>query len=252
MKSLFTIKNLLIRTINFYLGFSLFFVSCNSEKDKKPLTLVFEPYINGQPLALGTNRYPNPNGPGEFTIENFKFYLSNIGLRDSFDRLIHSEKDSYHLVRFDGDNGKFFITLKDVPKEFKLIQFSLGIDSLANHSIAVKGDLDPNNPMAWSWVAGYKFLVFEGNYYSEFRDHITPLVYHLGFTENYRTYNLNIDAKIALTEKDRTIKFRVEVASLFNTPNRINFDTLSSVTFNKPLAYLLSENLGDMISVSSN
>jgi len=65
------------------------------------------------------------------------------------------------------------------------------VDPAANGSVAPVGDLDPNGRMAWSWDVGYKFVLFEGGLV--LADTQYPLVYHVGFNENYTPLSFGLD-----------------------------------------------------------
>ena len=95
------------------------------------------------------------------------------------------EPESYHLVRFDGEEPAFAIVLHDVPRRnYERSEFGIGVDAAANRSLLQRGDLDPNGRMAWNWQVGYKFVLLEGQLLRG--DASDPLVYHIGFDENYR------------------------------------------------------------------
>ena len=147
------------------------------------LALYFHPFVGPEPLVLNESRYPNPGGEGRFKVRDFQFFLSNIRLAGGTGA--YTEPDSYHLVRFDGAEPAFVIVLHDVPRrDYQRIEFGIGVDAAANESLAQRGDLDPNGRMAWNWEVGYKFVLFEGTLVRG--DASDPLVYHVGFEENYR------------------------------------------------------------------
>src|SRR5437879_3490592 len=156
--------------------------------------LYFHPFVGQEPLVLNDARYPNPGGEGRFKVRDFQFFLSNIRLTSATGA--YAESDSYHLVRFDGDESTsaknasvvrpaFVIKLHGVPRRnYDKIEFGIGVDAGANASLQQRGDLDPNGRMAWNWEVGYKFVLFEG---ALLRGNASdPLVYHVGFAENYR------------------------------------------------------------------
>src|SRR5262245_46089192 len=120
------------------------------------LVLYFHPFVGSEPLVLNQCRYPNPGGEGRFKVRDFQFFLSNIHLVSAIGAYL--EPDSYHLVRFDGEEPVFVIVLHDVPRRnYERIEFGIGVDAAANRSLRSCGDLDPNGRMAWTWEVGYKF-----------------------------------------------------------------------------------------------
>ena len=146
------------------------------------VSLHFEALVDGEAFVRNQFVYPNPGGKGNFRVRDFQFFVSNVRLIGEDDSYVEAE--SYHLARFDNDSGAFTILLPDVPAfAFQRIEFAIGVDAAANESIVFKSDLDPNGRMAWNWESGYKFVLFEGRLQVD--DVQIPLVYHVGFDENY-------------------------------------------------------------------
>jgi hypothetical protein len=245
MMNLFQIKDSLILTIKSILIAALI-QSCTVSPKYRTVVLSFRANVDGSPLVLGSRRYQNPNGTGEFTIENFKLYISNIVLVNSQTENAHREENSYHLLRFDSSEGVYNVSIDSVElTDFDSLYFSIGVDSAKNKSIDNIGDLDPNSQMAWNWNVGYKFVVMEGNYYKQRDGKPTPLVFHIGFSENYRQLTFKIDPLYASSNKP--IDFDVNISAMFGMPNQINFDTLSSVTFNRSKAQFVAGNFTNML-----
>ena len=207
------------------------------------LALYFHPFVGQEPLALNEARYPNPGGEGRFKVRDFQFFLSNIRLVSATGT--YAESDSYHLVRFDGDQSYFVIVLHGVPRRnYGRIEFGIGVDPAANRSLASRGDLDPNGRMAWSWEVGYKFVLFEG---ALLRGNASdPLVYHVGFEENYRPISTGLHGK-PLDSRAR-LDFRVDILRLFQGSTNINMAALPSVKFDRADAALLARNFAAMIT----
>jgi hypothetical protein len=212
---------------------------------RQPITvsLEFGAMVGEQPLVLNQFLYPNPGGEGSFKIRDFQFFVSNIHLLG--DETGYVEPASYHLVRFDNDEHRYRIVLRSVPKaSYSRISFSLGIDTQANSSINSIGDLDPNGRMAWNWEVGYKFLLFEGGLRSG--DMLRPLVYHIGFDENYT--QLTFDLTPAQSGKLAAgLNFQVDILKLFSGGNPVDMARLSNVKFDRQDARRLAENYADMV-----
>lgn len=217
------------------------------------LRLRFHPFVGDEPLVLNQARYPNPGGSGRFAVRAFQFFVSNVRLRGaSGDQGDHVETDSYHLVRFDDDSSEpvFEIVLPAVPpRSYSALEFGIGVDAAANGSVAQRGELDPNGRMAWTWDVGYKFVLFEGRLEGE--GPATPLVYHVGFNENYRLVRAPL-AGVAFDEGEPvTLDFRVDALSLFRGDNTIDLRTLSTVKFDHADAARLARNYARMITPMS-
>src|SRR5262245_59204405 len=98
------------------------------------LSLYFHPFVGPEPLVLNESRYPNPGGEGRFKVRDFQFFLSNIRLVSATGAFV--ESDSYHLVRFDGEEPTFVIVLHDVQRRYyERIEFGIGVDAAANRSL---------------------------------------------------------------------------------------------------------------------
>ena len=238
--------------MGFVLLVSLMLTACvpESSSDAQSMTLKFEAVVGSQALAFNRIQYDNPGGEGQFKVRDFQFILSNIKLRS--DTGIYLQPDSYHIVRFDNADTSFTLVLDNIPAgDYREIDFSIGVDPDANSSRRSVGDLDPNSRMAWSWDVGYKFILFEGGLNHHYV--LSPLVYHVGFSENYRTLrfplsNLTDNNKNSAKPLARLI-FRVDLMSLFKGVNTIDMVALSSVKFDKGDAKLIAENFQGMITL---
>jgi hypothetical protein len=208
------------------------------------LALCFHPFVGQEPLILNEARYPNPGGEGRFKVRDFQFFLSNIRLVSATGAYV--ESDSYHLVRFDGDEPVFVIVLHDVPRrDYERIEFGIGVDAAANRSLKQRGDLDPNGRMAWTWEVGYKFVLFEG---ALLRDKSSdPLVYHIGFEENYRVISTELRRQ-PLASRPARLDFRVDILRLFQGSTAIDMAALPSVKFDRVDAALLARNFAAMVT----
>jgi hypothetical protein len=208
------------------------------------LTLQFHPYMGAEPLVLNEMRYANPGGEGSFEVRDFQFFLSNVRLAG--DAGAYAEPDSYHLVRFDGAQASHVVRLHEVPRgHYNRIEFAIGVDAAANRSIESRGDLDPNGRMAWSWDVGYKFVLLEGAFA---RDGVRkPLVYHVGFDENYKRISTAFDAEL-LASRDANLSFRVDLLKMFTGRATVDMAALSNVKFDRNDAALLARNYAEMIS----
>ena len=229
----------------FVAALALVFGACRVHRAAPPLQLVlrFHPVMGDEPLVLGEARYANPGGEGRFAVRDFQLFLSNIRLLGT--ESAYAEPDSYHLVRFDGAEPEFEILLRDVPRaDYTRIELGIGVDAAANGSITVRGDLDPNGRMAWSWDVGYKFVLVEGSLLrGETRQ---PLVYHVGFDENYRVVSTELDAGL-LEGSDARLDFRVDLLAMFSGEPPVDLAKLPTVKFDRADAARLGGNFTGMI-----
>jgi len=210
----------------------------------KQLTLRFKPFVNNTPLVLHHQNYPNLGGEGTFIIREFQLFISNIKLTSNNSSYVEAE--SYHLLRFDGDNNYYEIVLPNIgASAYQQIEFAIGVDPKANGSITIAGDLDPNSRMAWSWDVGYKFLLLEGEL-TQHQQQI-PLVYHVGFDENYTRLSFPINTATHVANSQ--LNFHIEISHLFGSENPIDLAEISTVKFDEDDAALIAGGFKSFISL---
>jgi hypothetical protein len=211
------------------------------------LQINFENYVGDELLKLDSVSYKNELEQN-FTVHNFKYYISNIHLKRTDGKEFVSSNS--YLINEEEPQSKQ-IMLNNVPEgSYSEISFIIGVDSLHNCSGAQSGALDPVNAMFWSWNTGYIFMKLEGT---------SPLSkspgnlyeFHIG---GYRTpYNcirkVSLNTEITIT-KDQTssMKIKVDASEVMKTPTTIDLSKLSSVTdFHN--ATLIADNYSDMFSI---
>ncbi|MCG8421163.1 MAG: hypothetical protein MJE77_24850 [Proteobacteria bacterium] len=233
------------------------FLACSDNGERAvtsgSVTLTFEAFFAGQPLQMDGTRQANPTGTGEIEITDFKLYLSNVVLGTSETGNDHVESDSYHLARFDNPDSTYRFTVENVPEaSYGRLEFGIGVDAQTNLSIDNTGDLDPNNQMAWNWNVGYKFVVLEGNYYPPDTTEPIPLVFHIGFSDNYKelSYTMDRGPLDVAANSDATVGFEIELTEFFKNPTEIDLQTLSSVMFNPADVAMVANNYADMITLA--
>ncbi len=191
--------------------------------------------LDNAPLLLNTQRYRNANG-NEYTISDFKMYLSNVKLRNRATGEVFVQPASYHLVERSASTNVYEIQLADVPANtYTELEFSVGVDPARNKSTDQVGALDPTNSMAWDWNTGYKFLLLEGRYFPA-TGSPRGLVYHIGGDANYRTIRLGlgeggVSQLQAQGGQTHTLEINAEISALFKAPNLIDFGQSSTVMF---------------------
>lgn len=218
--------------------------------EKGNLVIELKHFAGDQLLKLDSATYKNELGQ-TFTVTNFKYYISNIRLKNSKGKEFISSESFF--VNEDEEKTKQII-LKNIPKEtYTSIEFIIGVDSLHNCSGAQSGALDPINAMFWAWNTGYIFLKLEGKspqskspgHYFEF---------HIGGYKQpsncIRKVNFDLSSKKINIETGRNsiLKLKADILELFKTPNTIDLEKLSSVTdFHN--ATTIADNYNDQFSL---
>ena len=232
-------------------------LACETEtgvSEEATLRLTLTHVVGNEPLVLNTNRYVNALGQ-EYNISKFRYYLSNIRLRNTRNGEVYIEPESYHLVGT--ENGSAYeVLLSGIPLgAYNQLEFAIGVDNSTNTSTDRLGALDPSNDMAWDWNTGYKFILLEGNYYPENAEP-APLVYHVGSDPNYRilTYTLgqSNEADLELAANTETqVRMQVDVAKLFATPHAVDFEAHPVVMFD-PFSQKIADNYAsDMFTIQA-
>ncbi len=214
--------------IVFFLLSLVILSSCGGDIDTKPdradITLQFEHVVGNQPLNFTSEFRTNSNQ--SFTVEDFRYYLSNLSFENTQTGVKYEIPNSYHLIRENG-TGIASLILENMPlADYDQFNFSWGIDAEKNTSLDQTGDLDPSNEMAWNWNTGYKFLLLEGR--------LTPsnqgLVYHIGSNHNYKNLQVAIpqDAQID-SRTQSTMVFKVDILKAFEGVSTIDIAVNNSV-----------------------
>ena len=234
-----------------------FFSACDDDpavSEDASLTLSLNHVVGEEPLQLNTGRYVNAEGQ-TYNVTKFRYYLSNVRLRNTRSGEVYTEPESYHLVGTESGNS-FEIQLTHIPPgQYNQLEFAIGVDNSTNTSTDRLGALDPSNDMAWDWNTGYKFILLEGNYFPEVGDP-APLVYHVGSDPNYRILT-NTLGQSELPELDLRarsagrVNIEVDVAELFQTPHSVDFQANAIVMFD-PFSQKIADNYAtDMFMIQS-
>lgn len=137
--------------------------SCEYAATTSSATMKFD-YVwgmNQEPWIVG-NTYVQPKTGDSLTFTTFKFYVSNIRLKN-MDGTWWTEPESYHLVCASCPDASS-IVLEDVPiGHYTEMEYTLGVDSARNVAGAQTGALSPTLGMFWSWNTGYIMLKCEGH-----------------------------------------------------------------------------------------
>ncbi|MGB3618722.1 MAG: MbnP family protein [Catalinimonas sp.] len=212
------------------------------------LTLRFDHRYGADALRLNEDLLA-PAGD-TISVESFKYYVSNVRLRNRATGETFIEPDSYHLITF-REGEPIAVEIEGVtPGTYTELAFAIGVDNGSNTSIDRTGDLDPTNDMAWNWRTGYKFLLLEGRYRSDTTRQGT-FVYHIGSDANYRvlTYNLNDPQLSGLppavtveAARNTAVQVRTDVRDVFEG---FRLDALNFAMFDPVLSKQVADNYAE-------
>lgn len=234
-----------LRFFSFLLPFSFLFIAlCCKDSSEQPkpvepqpeeiipdslagvLKLEFRNHVDGLPLLFTPNEFKSP-AQDTFRVDDFKYYISNVKLRNTQTGRVYTEKNSYHLI--EQQKGKTSFVMNRIPvKGFDVLEFSVGVDAVQNASTAKTGDLDANNNMAWDWNTGYIFMRF-GGFQVKKGVQVKGLRFHVGDNVNYKTFTFPLSQVNFVKNKPYTARIGANINELFRTPQLIDFDVMYDV-----------------------
>lgn len=183
---------------------SIFIVSCSDDDNNGEdlsgegnMKVYFDNSVNGDDLLLGTSSYTNSNGE-TLKITRFNYIVSNFVLVDEVgNEFTYPSEESYFVIS--EEENQLSLDLSNVPAgNYTSIKFGIGVpmERFQEGETAQQEfwDYAQTFNLTWAWVAGYKFINYEGTYTSpdldgenNFKVHLG----HLGEQDNYREVVLN-------------------------------------------------------------
>jgi hypothetical protein len=213
------------------------------------LKITFVNVVNDSPMILRNRDYQNPFGE-TYTINKFKYYVSNIVVRSSSNSF--SEINSYHLINQE-DSASLSFTFNIPTGVYDSFSFLLGVDSLHNVSGAQTDALDPVNDMFWTWNSGYVMAKMEGK--SKASVFNNTFEFHIGgFQGPYnvlKNIDLNLSPKTLIIHGNRTSEIIIKADSYawWQKPYDIEISANANITSPGILAKKVSDNYAKMFSV---
>ena len=195
---------------------TLLLPSCKKEKQSTPIAQNGDMKVSFD-FVFGSNMLPWEIGKtmvhtktgDTLTFSLFKFYVSNIKLKDANGNW-WSAPNSYYLLCTDCEEGYAF-TVKNIPVgNYTEMQYTMVVDSAANRLGAGTGALSLANNMYWDWNSGYIMLKAEG---TSPNSPSGNFIFHLGGymgTDNVITVkNTNFDGTVLNIEKGKQPNVRL-------------------------------------------
>ncbi|MEO8235060.1 MAG: MbnP family protein [Flavobacterium sp.] len=186
----------------------LFFESSKAQKENDSLFINLNLKFDTNTFELN-KKYISKN-KDTLQLNLVKFYISKIQIEYT-DKSIFSEENSYHLVDIENRNSLKIPICKRTNRIINKITFNVGVDSLANTSGALSGDLDPTKGMYWAWQSGFINMKIEGKS-SSCKTRKNEFQFHIG---GYLNPNYAMQ-EIDLFPKSNQLDIGVNLAIFFN------------------------------------
>jgi hypothetical protein len=237
---------------------------CKEKETYGQLAFSVEPQAGDQAFVLG-QPYPNVQGQ-DFTLTNFKLYLSDITLIGTDNR----ETRVCEVALFDFSTGVMrtleaegIAASMEVPTgSYQAIRFGVGVPARYNTEAGSpevspvdypeEHPLSERHGMVWSWTSGYIFAQLDGRIDSSDTGNLDhSLTYHTGANALYRTREIEHSFSVA-EDQNVPLELILDVPHIFYSET----DTLDMVTQNLThtmppgspeyeLAAKVAENLAD-------
>jgi hypothetical protein len=211
--------------------------------------IVVLPVFNEQKLQLGNMRYTDATGDSLY-VDAFRFYLSHTTIGGLNDDGI----TGYHLVDAETLVTHSFYLGDIAPGIYDSVQFTVGVDSLANVMGAMGGDLDPTKAMYWAWNTGYIMAKLEGRslvcktLHHEFQFHIG------GYIAPYsaaRKVTLHMPVPLVVIAGEiSTVTIMADVAKWFEGNNIVKLAQTNDVVMPSLQSMAIADNYAHMFSIA--
>ena len=235
----------------FFLLFQQAIVFAQNNAATGTIKIIVNNVFGKEPLKLETKKYVNAHGDSLY-IDEFRYYISNLKFSET--GISSIEKDSYHLVDAEDKNSQI-IYVKDIAAgDYSVLDFILGVDSLANVSGANGGDLDPVHAMYWAWNTGYIMAKMQG------RSSVCKTLHHAfefhigGYLPPYnaaRAVHLQTPGLKVTAGKESTLYINANAAEWFIDPETIDLSKINEVNMPCKEAMKIANNYKDMFSVGN-
>ena len=233
-----------------------------SSADDEPIsgnTIVnFNASVGDEDLALNSNTY-NKNGSENFSVEEFKYIISNIVLVDvEGNEFVYPQEDSYFLINQEIIESQS-ITLQNIDaNNYTSIRFGIGVDQ-SQYPLNGVDNFVPtaeDNDMLWSWSAGYIFMKIEGMYSSE-QSTDASFIYHIGShgenLDNYREVSLDFLQPIAVNESETPeVNINLDVLKIFSGPYDMLLEEKDDIQIDPENAPKIIENFSQAFEIGLN
>ena len=248
---------------------ALAFTACSNEDNKSTevagngkLEVEFDNIFGGADLILDSQS--NTTSQGEvLKISDIKYIVSNIVLtKEDGTTFTYPKSESYFIVS-ERNQLSHVVELENIPAgNYTKITFGIGVDeNQYNLGQTVQGDFFANaqdEDMAWTWSAGYKHLLFEGQFTSSTVTTPTIFMVHTGKSGanyNYQEVTLNFpDKALVRTTITPDVHIFADVKQVIDGTNKINLSAnnangMGAMIMSGADLPLITANLSNMFTV---
>ena len=233
--------------------FSIAFIICflisgftsPAGKNNITTTVHFKNWVGNKELVLFDETYTNSFGE-PFTINKFRYYISNIVVTDVNDKEM-AIANSYYLIN-EADSVSKTIQLSTAAA-IKSISFLVGIDSVKNIGGVQTGSLDPMNGMFWTWNSGYVFAKLEGQSDSSHAP-AHGLTWDVGGFRQKENALRRVKLTIEKISANNTITINADILKWFDGVHPLKISQSPTCHQAGKLAMQLADNYSTMFSVA--
>ena len=254
-------------------AFTAIFTSCKKDTattseyntaQKGAISVEFDNIVGSTDLQLKTGSYTNSSGE-TYKVTKLKYYVSNFKFTNTDGTVYTVPQDSSYFLIDENDANRHEAEMQIPEGEYKLVTFTVGVDSLRNTKDVTQrtGDLDVTgtaSDMYWGWNSGYIFFKFEGTSTAVTGMMAPAFQIHIGgfggylttTTNNLKIVTLDLTSRgIAKVKASKTagvnVHTMVDVNKIFTGTNTISLATTNMV-HSIAAAVPIAANLGAMFT----
>ncbi len=204
--------------------------------------------VGNEPLFL-QKEYTNSLGE-VYTINRFKYYISNIRLQHSNQQITNLSNQYFLIDEADSNTKKIVLSIN--ASDITSISLMIGVDSLHQVTGVHTGSLDPKNGMFWTWNTGYVMAKLEGQSASAkvagniFSHHVG------GYKSSENTARaIVLNTTETISKQRQIIRINVDINKWFHSAHAISITNNPICHSTGKLAMQLADNYATMFTIST-
>ncbi|CAL2089421.1 MbnP family protein [Tenacibaculum sp. 190524A02b] len=221
------------------IAIAMTFIACNDNEQlqeklegKNKVVIEFDNGFNNDKILLGSSSHATSNDE-VLAINSLDYIVSNFVLvAEDGTEHVYPKNKSYFIIS-EGGNGKtknVQISLEDIPAgKYNKIKFGIGVDQerFKQGQAAQEGfwTLAESYNLTWSWQAGYKFVVLEGNFKEKASGADSPYMLHIASrgtsVDLYKEVELSMDVAIVGKGQSPQLHVKVDAGKILDGTTKI-------------------------------